>query len=92
MNKTLGVTIPVAFHSAGNVILNKWVGFRVFIDDRSFVAVPLISNDQRRLANLPEKMLFHCHGTTIISSRGVWERNMDVLKDIVHELAFKMDT
>ena len=89
MNKLMGLSIPVAFHTAGNVILNKLVPFQIYRDHHAFIAAPLISNEQRRLANLPGEMAFECVGTTIISNRGVAEKNMDVLQDIIHKVREK---
>ena len=89
MKKLMSISIPVAFHRAGNEILNKMVSFQINQDGHAFIATPLINMEQRRLANLPEKMVFDCYGTTIISSRGSGERNMDVLKDILQEVSVK---
>jgi hypothetical protein len=89
MNKLMGLSIPVAFHGAGNVILNKIVPFQIYRDRHAFIAAPLISLEQRRLANLPGEMAFECVGTTIISSRGSAEKNMDVLHDILHKVREK---
>jgi hypothetical protein len=91
MNKFMGVSIPVAFRSAGNRILNKMVDFKVYQYNRSFIAVPQISTEQRRMADLPLEMVFECSGRTVISSRGEGERNMDVLKDILEELTIKFN-
>jgi hypothetical protein len=48
--------------------------------------------EQRRLADLPQEMIFERFGTTIISERGAGERKMDVLKDILQELTFKTNS
>jgi len=85
----MGLSIPVAFHGAGNAILNKLVSFQIYRDHHAFIAVPLISLEQRRLANLPGEMAFECVGTTIISSRGAAEKNMDVLHDILNKVREK---
>ena len=89
MNKLMGLSIPVSFHGAGNVILNKIVPFQIYRDRHAFIAAPLISTEQRRLANLPGEMTFECVGTTIISSRGAAEKNMDVLQNIIHKVREK---
>jgi hypothetical protein len=89
MNRSIGISIPVAFHRPGNVILNKMVPFQIYQNDYAFVAVPLISIEQRRLADLPPEMVFECFGTTIISNRGAGERKIDILKDILQEITFK---
>lgn len=85
----MGLSIPVAFRSGGNVILNKMVPFQIYRDGNSYIAEPLISPEQRRLANLPTEMAFECFGTSISSNRGASERNMDVLKDILKEVNIK---
>jgi hypothetical protein len=89
MNKLMGLSISVPFRSAGNVILNKMVPFQIYRDGHAFIAAPLISPEQKRLADLPPEMAFECHGTTITSSRGVAEKNMDVLKDILQKVTLK---
>jgi hypothetical protein len=91
MNKLIGISIPVAFRSPGNVIMNKMVDFKVYQDNRSYIAVPLISSDQRRLADLPPEMIFECCGKNIISNRLEGKGNMDLLKDIFQELTVKTD-
>lgn len=85
----MGLSISVAFRSAGNVILNKMVPFQIYRDGHAFIAAPLISPEQRRLADLLGEMAFECFDTTITSGRGVTERNMDVLKDILKEVSQK---
>lgn len=92
MSRLINISIPVAFHSAGNVIMNKMVPFQICQDGNAFIATPLISMEQRRLADLPQEMIFECSGTTIISNRGMGEGKMDVLKDIFQELTFEADT
>jgi hypothetical protein len=92
MNKLMKISILVAFHRPGNVILNKMVPFQIYQDGHAFIAVPLISMEQRRLADLPQEMIFECFGTTIISSRREGETKMDVLKDILQELTFKTNS
>jgi hypothetical protein len=89
MDKLTNISIPVAFHRPGNVILNKMVLFHIYQEGHTYIAAPMISVEQRRLADLPQEMAFECSGTTIMSSRGEVETKMDVLKDILQELTFK---
>ena len=85
----MGLSIPVAFHGAGNAILNKIVPFQIYREGHCFIAAPLISLEERRLANLPPEMAFECVGGAITSSRGAAEKNMQVLKDILQKVGEK---
>jgi hypothetical protein len=89
MNKLMVLSIPVGYHSAGNTILNKMIPFQIYRDGYAFIAAPLISPQERRLADLPQEMSFEYTNTIIASSRGKAERKMDVLKDILQKMTLK---
>jgi hypothetical protein len=92
MDKLINISIPVAFIGPGNVILNKMVLFHIYQEGHAYIAAPMISTEQRRLADLPQELVFEYSGTTIMSSRGEGETKMDVLKDILQELTFKTNS
>jgi len=92
MNKESNFThiiIPVPYTGFGNVITNKLVVFRVQQDDQHYIATPFISQEERRLTNLPKEMFFALHNQTLSSSSGSYEGNSDVLADIVRALKEK---
>ena len=84
----MGITIPVAFRSSGNVILNKMISFQIYQDGDAFIAAPLINTEERRLADLPLEMAFERHAG-IFTSMGTAERNTEVLKTIFQKVSLE---
>jgi hypothetical protein len=83
------IIISVPFLKPGNVITNKLIVFRIQQEDQQFIATPFISQEERRLTNLPEEMFFEFRNRTLTSNRGSDEGNTDVLTDIVQALKMK---
>ena len=85
-HKITTLTIMVPYRSAGNVIKQHPVQLEIFKDENAFRAMPLLSEDERTIANLPPNLLFEYKDGKIISSRGNRDGNFHVLRDIVEVL------
>ena len=85
-NKIASVNIPIPVRGPGNTIRQNPVMFDVFSEDRSYKAVPVLNEDERRVANLPNELLFVFEHGRPVSQRGAWEGNFHAIQDIVHEL------
>lgn len=85
-DRIANVNISVPYKGPGNVIRQNAVSFDVFSEDNHYRAVPVLNNDERRIANLPEELLFACENGKPISLRGDRDGNYHAIRDIVHEL------
>ncbi|HYH15512.1 MAG TPA: hypothetical protein VD794_09835 [Flavisolibacter sp.] len=83
------IIVSVPFQRPGNVVTNKMIVFRVQQKKKQYIATPFISQEERRLTNLPQEMFFEFRNQILTSSRGSDEGNTDVLKDIVQALKIK---
>jgi len=77
------IKVNVGFREPGGIIINKPIRFDVSCTDSHYVAVPLCSEADRRLANLPEALEFTIEANKIQSLRGTKEGNLEVIVDIV---------
>ena len=84
--KIASVNIPVPVRGPGNIIRENAVLFDVYSQENSFKAVPLLDEHQRRIANLPQELLFNYEQGKPVSQRGAWDGNFHAIQDIVHEL------
>jgi hypothetical protein len=83
-NNKLGdfeVTIP--YKSAGNAIQQKPVKFEVFNEDGKFIAHPLLNEDERRIANLPDFLNFTYKNGLAESNRGKQDGTLHVIESLV---------
>ena len=85
-NKIASVNIPVPVRGPGNTIRQSPVLFDVFSDDNTYKAVPVLNEDERRVANLPQELLFGFENGRPVSQRGAKDGNFHAIQDIVHEL------
>jgi hypothetical protein len=80
--KITSVTISVPAHFPGNSIIQKPVEFDVFKEEGVFKVIPLLDEDQRRLANLPPELKFEYKEGKLVSMRGPRDGNLHVLQAI----------
>lgn len=85
-NKIASVNIPVPYKGPGNIIRQNNVLFDVYSLDGHFKAVPVLNEDERRIANLPHELLFTYENGKPISHRGSFDGNFHAIEDIVHQL------
>lgn len=90
MEKLTAVTIKIPFKSAGNVIQQKEVEFDVYHDRKQYSLRPILTETERRIANLPETLDFELVAGKAVSTRGAKDSNMHVITDIV-EILKKQD-
>jgi hypothetical protein len=85
-NKITRVNVSVPYKGPGNIIRQKPVSFQVFSEDGHFKAVPLLNEDERRIANLPQELLFNYENGRPVSRRGSFDGNFRAIENIVQEL------
>jgi hypothetical protein len=86
MEKLAVVTIHVPYKSAGNVIRQKEVCFEVYQANEGYSIKPVLTEPERRLANLPERLGFHLAKGKAVSDRGARDGNLHVIQDVVTKL------
>ena len=85
-NKIASINISVPIKGPGNTIRQNPVLFDVYSVDGHYKAVPLLNEDERRIANLPRELLFNYENGKTISHRGSFDGNFHAIEDIIHEL------
>jgi len=84
--KITSVNISVPYKGPGNTIRQNSVEFDVYSEDQNYKAVPLLGEDERRIANLPHELLFVYENGKPVSQRGSVDGNFHAIEDIVKEL------
>ena len=87
MEKRAEVRVNVPYRGAGNIIRQKEVSFEVFLDGVQYTLVPVLSEAERRVANLPERLEFNMIEGKPVSSRGPKDGNFHVIQDAVDRLS-----
>jgi hypothetical protein len=85
-HKIAFITIPIPYRGAGNIIFQKEVSFHLYKEGEQYTAVPALTPDELRIANLPPELHFQYKNEKVISSRGNKDGNLHVLKDIMKQL------
>lgn len=86
LNKIASVHISVPYKGPGNIIRQKEVSFDVYSKEKGYKAVPLLNEDERRIANLPHELLFNYENGRPVSERGRFDGNFHAIEDIIREL------
>lgn len=84
-NKLASFHIDVPYRGAGNVIRQHTIPFDVYREEMVYKAVPLLEEDERRKANLPEELVFFYENGKPSSPRKI-DGNFHVIEDIVAKL------
>lgn len=84
--KIASVTIQVPYKSAGGVIHQRSVVFDLRRDGGSYVLVPCLEEEERRVANLPEELRFVMQDGKPVSLRGKMDGNFHIIQDAVTQL------
>jgi hypothetical protein len=85
-NKIANVNISLPYKSPGNIIRHNAVSFDVYSEAGYYKAVPLLNEDERRIANLPNELLFNYENGKLASRRGSIDGNFHAIENIVHQL------
>ncbi|HWJ25631.1 MAG TPA: hypothetical protein VNS32_03755 [Flavisolibacter sp.] len=85
-NKIASVHISIPYKGPGNVIRQNPVLFEVYSEEDRYKAIPVLDEDERRVANLPEELLFAFENGKPVSERGSMDGNFHAIQDIVQEL------
>lgn len=86
-NKITTLTIAVPYKRAGNVIRQQNVSFDVFREDGHYSLVPLLTPEEREVANLPPSLPFVIQEGKPVSLRGKKDGNFHVIQDVTQRLA-----
>lgn len=81
-NKLASLRVDVPYKGAGNVIRQHSIPFDVYREDTVYKAVPLLEENERRKANLPEELVFYYESGKPRSPRRI-DGNFHVIEDIV---------
>ena len=79
--KLASITIEIPYKRAGNVIYQQPVNFDVYKDERHYKLVPCLSDDELRIANLPNELAFVLSDDEPVSLRGKRDGNFHVIDD-----------
>jgi hypothetical protein len=85
-NKIASINIFIPYKGPGNIIRQNLVSFDVFLDSDHYKAVPLLNENERRIANLPHELLFAFENGKPVSQRGNFDGNFHAIQDIANEL------
>ncbi|MFL5786424.1 MAG: hypothetical protein ACJ748_00095 [Flavisolibacter sp.] len=81
------VNVHVSYRSTGNIIRHKEVSMQVTKDNENvYKAIPELSLEERRLADVPDELRFEIKNGKGYSLRGLKEGNVDLINDIVRQL------
>jgi hypothetical protein len=84
--KISSLYIQVPYKSSGNVIVQKMVLFDLYKKGDLYKAIPDLAEDEKRLADLPDELLFSIEEGKPVSSRGLQDGNLHVIRDIFEKL------
>jgi hypothetical protein len=85
-NKLITLAVSVPYKRAGNVISQQEVNFDVYWDEDHYSLHPLLTPDEREIANLPESLNFIMEDGKPVSLRGIRDGNLHVIEDAVIKL------
>jgi hypothetical protein len=84
MHKIANVFVDVKYRHPGNVVAYISVEFEIFSDGESFQIMPLVSEENKRIVNMPTQFSFQFKNGRIC----VCEPRLEVVvEEIVNELA-----
>ena len=85
-NKITSVNISIPYKCPGNIIRHNAVLFDVYSIDGHYKAVPCLNEGERRIANLPQELLFNYEHGKPFSHRGLLDGNFHAIEEIVRQL------
>ena len=83
--KLASYTVDVPCKGAGNVIRQQPVQFDVFKEEAGYKAIPQLTEEERRTANLPEELVFFIEGGRPKSPRKI-DGNFHIIEELVAKL------
>lgn len=84
--KITNLMIEVPYKSSGGVIHQKPVEFELHRSSGNYKLIPCLSEDDRRIANLPEELNFVMQDGKPVSLRGKMDGNFHIIQDAVAQL------
>ena len=82
-HKITTLTIPIPYKRAGNIISQEQVSFDLFSEEGQYQLVPLLNEEERRIANLPPELRFVINDGRPVSLRGIRDGNFHIIQDAV---------
>ena len=79
------ITILVPYKK-GDETVNQIIPFKVFRNEQRYKAIPLISNEERKLSGLSHELSFRFEENRIIPETETTEANMNAINNIAREL------
>ena len=86
MNKLTSLHISVPYKGPGNTIHQQIVNFDVIKHESFYSLVPCLTENERRLANLPEELQFRVQEGQPESLRGAMDGNFHVIQDAFRKM------
>jgi hypothetical protein len=86
LHKIASINIFIPYKGPGNIVKQNPVLFDVYSEDDHFKAVPVLDENERRIANLPHELCFIYERGRPVSERGNFDGNFHAIEDIVREL------
>lgn len=90
--KLTSLVIKVPYKRAGNVITQEDVIFELFREVDHYKLVPCLSEDELRIANLPQELKFTVEDGKPVSLRGKMDGNYHVITDAVNKIREQIPT
>ena len=81
-NEISTVSIEVPVRSAGNVVINQPVEFKVYKDSSKFKAVPNCDAEKKRLAMLKDEIVFYFRRDKAVADNGINDGNQHIVERI----------
>lgn len=85
MEKLIQVNVSVPYKGPGNIIRQKPVDFDLYKVEGHYSLIPQLTNDERRIANLPESLDFNLDNGKPVPLRKN-DGNFHVIEDAVQKL------
>lgn len=85
-DKIANVRISISYRGPGNTIRQNPVPFDVYSEADYYRAVPLLNENERRIANLPHELFFNFENGRPVSRRGKFDGNFHAIEAIAREL------
>jgi hypothetical protein len=84
-NEIASITILVPYQK-GNEIINQIIPFKVFKKQQQFKAIPLISDEERKMTGLSAEISFRFNENRIIPGAETNKISLDAINSIASEL------
>lgn len=88
--EVITISVLVESRSLMDKATQETVPFKVFKEDQSSRAVPLLADAERKCARLPEVIAFSFIDQCIVTEHSLSEDTLEVIKNMIQELIVKI--